>query len=148
MNMQTICVLMVLSINIICMIIISGVLIYTGMQINKELKSKRLLKEKELLLSIDIDNSTLQLIDSIITDSINTYRIFNFEGKEKIYISDKMQKDMISSILKDVLGKISPVLYEKLSMIYNREKFEDQIYLKISMAVLQCVVEINGSYEE
>lgn len=144
MNMQTICALMVLFINITFL----GMIVYIGYQINKELKSKRILEEKKILLSIDIDSSAIQLIDDIINDSVNTYRIFNFESKQKNYISDQMQKDMIAKVLEDVLGKISPVIYEKLSMVYNKDKFEDQIYLKVSMAVLQCVVEINGSYKE
>lgn len=143
MNMQIICGLMVSYISIIC-----GILIFIGYQINKGLNKKRQLEEKRMLLELELSNSTIEMLDSVIENSIMVYRIKKFEMDPYLYINTEMQNDMIVYVLDDVIKNISPVLYERLSLIYNKEKLEDQIYMKVSMAVMSYVIEVNGSYKE
>lgn len=143
MNMQIICGLMVSYISIIC-----GVLIFIGYQINKNINKKRQLEEKRMLLELELSNSTIEMLDSMIENSMMVYRIKKFEMDPYLYINTEMQNNMTVYVLDDVIKNMSPVLYERLSLIYNKEKLEDQIYMKVSVAVMSYVIEVNGSYKE
>lgn len=90
----------------------------------------------------------MNIIDSIIQDSIIKYRALNIDHDPNFYMGTKEQNTMISEVLKDVLESMSPVFLEQSSLVYNREKLEDIIYSKISMAVLSVTVEINSTYKD
>ena len=143
MNMLIICALMVLYISII-----STVLIFAAYQLSKELKNNRILKEKEFLLTVDANKDIMDLLDSFIEDSLIQYRIKYLDSKDNLHISESKQKEMVKNVLSDVLNSMSPVLYEKLTYIYNKDNLENTIYLKVSLAVLSYVIEVNGSYKE
>ncbi len=122
--------------------------IFCFRSVMKEVKNRRVLKEKEMLLNIKITEDYMNIIDSIIQDSIIKYRALNIDHDPNFYMGTKEQKIMISEVLKDVLESISPVFLEQSSLVYNREKLEDIIYSKISMAVLSVTVEINSTYKD
>ena len=143
MNMLIICSLMVLYISII-----SAVLIFSAYQLSKELKNNRILKEKEFLLTVDANKDIMDLLDRFIEDSLIQYRIKYLDSKDNLRISESKQKEMVKNVLSDVLNSMSPVLYEKLTYIYNKDNLENTIYLKVSLAVLSYVIEVNGSYKE
>lgn len=143
MNMLIICVLMVLYISIVVI-----ALSFSAYQLSKELKNNRILKEKNFLLTVDANKDTMDLLDRFIEDSLIQYRIKFLDGKDNMYISDSKQKEIVKNVLKDVLNSMSPVLYEKLTYIYNKDNLEDTIYLKVSLAVLSYTIEVNGSYKE
>lgn len=143
MSMLIICVLMVLYISIVVI-----ALAFSAYQLSKELKNNRILKEKDFLLTVDANKDTMDLLDRFIEDSLIQYRIKFLDGKDNMYISDSKQKEIVKNVLKDVLNSMSPVLYEKLTYIYNKDNLEDTIYLKVSLAVLSYTIEVNGSYKE
>ena len=143
MSMLIICALMVLYISII-----SAVLIFSAYQLSKELKNNRILKEKEFLLTVDANKDIMDLLDRFIEDSLIQYRIKYLDSKDNLRISESKQKEMVKNVLSDVLNSMSPVLYEKLTYIYNKDNLENTIYLKVSLAVLSYVIEVNGSYKE
>ena len=143
MNMLIICVLMVLYISIVVI-----ALSFSAYQLSKELKNNRILKEKNFLLTVDANKDTMDLLDRFIEDSLIQYRIKFLDGKDNMYISDSKQKEIVKNVLKDVLNSMSPVLYEKLTYIYNKDNLENTIYLKVSLAVLSYTIEVNGSYKE
>lgn len=143
--MLIICVLLVLFISLIVFI---GVLIYTAQHLTKELQLNRSLKEKEMLLSINTDGEMMDIVDKFIEDSILQYRLKYLTEKDNLYITEKKQQEMIRTVLRDVLENMSPSLYEKMSVVYNKNRLEDIIYLKVSMAIIAFVGSINGSYKE
>lgn len=143
MNMLIICVLMVLYISIVVI-----ALSFSAYQLSKELKNNRILKEKNFLLTVDANKDTMDLLDRFIEDSLIQYRIKFLDGKDNMYISDSKQKEIVKNVLTDVLSSMSPVLYEKLTYIYNKDNLENTIYLKVSLAVLSYTIEVNGSYKE
>ena len=145
MIMLIICVLLVLFISLIVFI---GVLIYTAQHLTKELQLNRSLKEKEMLLSINTDGEMMDIVDKFIEDSILQYRLKYLTEKDNLYITEKKQQEMIRTVLRDVLENMSPSLYEKMSVVYNKNRLEDIIYLKVSMAIIAFVGSINGSYKE
>lgn len=145
MIMLIICVLLVLFISLIVFI---GVLIYTARHLTKELQLNRSLKEKEMLLSINTDGEMMDIVDKFIEDSILQYRLKYLTEKDNLYVTEKKQQEMIRTVLRDVLENMSPSLYEKMSVVYNKNRLEDIIYLKVSMAIIAFVGSINGSYKE
>lgn len=138
-------ILIILSLLIISLFVI---LIYTGKSLNKSIEKKNKLEEKKFLFSIDItsgeDNSYLNLLDNLVQESLMRYRVAYIEYQVDIYINEKTQKDMIDWILRDTISRISPIYYEKITFIYNKDRLEDIIYDKVSLAVLNYSLSVNG----
>lgn len=143
MSMLIICVLLVLYISIITILIVFGCI-----TLSKELKLNRTIKEKEILMKVDVNTEMMNIIDQFIEDSILQYRLKYLTESDNLYITTQKQQEMTRSVLKDVLENISPSLYEKMILVYNKNKLEDIIYLKVSMAIIAFVSTINGSYKE
>lgn len=121
---------------------------YCFERVMDEIKDRRILKEKDMLLNIHINDDYMNIIDSIIEESIIKYRAINIDHDPKFYMSTKEQEKIIKEVLEDVLLSISPVFYEQACLVYNKEKLEDIILTKINMRVLSLTIEINGSYKE
>lgn len=132
----------------IVFILIIGIIVYIFDNAIAELKNYRTLKEKKMLLDVNISSNYMDIVDSIINDSIIKYRALNIDHDPKFYMNQKEQEKMISTVLEEVLSSISPVFYEQVSLIYNKDKFEDIVFEKITMAVLSVTVDINGNYKE
>ena len=113
-----------------------------------EVKNRRILREHEMLMKVDISDTGIDIIDKIITEQVTKYRVMNIDHKKAPYINEEQQTEMIKKILEETLNSISPTFYEKATLIYNKDKFEDIVYNKVMMAVLAVTVEINGSYSE
>lgn len=145
MIMLTICVLLVLFISLFVLI---SILIYTARHLTKELELNRAIKQKDFLLNVDVDSDTMDIVDKFIEDSLLQYRLKYLTNSDNLYITDQKQKEIVRSILRDVLERMSPSLYEKMSIVYNKDRLEDIIYLKVSMAVIAFVGSVNGSYNE
>lgn len=145
MIMLTICVLLVLFISLFVLI---SILIYMARHLTKELELNRAIKQKDFLLNVDVDSDTMDIVDKFIEDSLLQYRLKYLTNSDNLYITDQKQKEIVRSILRDVLERMSPSLYEKMSIVYNKDRLEDIIYLKVSMAVIAFVGSVNGSYNE
>lgn len=145
MIMLTICVLLVLFISLFVLI---SILIYTARHLTKELELNRAIKQKDFLLNVDVDSDTMDIVDKFIEDSLLQYRLKYLTNSDNLYITDQKQKEIVRSVLKDILERMSPSLYEKMSIVYNKDRLEDIIYLKVSMAVIAFVGSVNGSYNE
>lgn len=143
MNIAILCVLTALFISL------WGVMIFFCYQLKEELKSKRILEEKKLLMTIEYGANNLNdILEGIIDEALAKYEITNLNTDNKMYINEDLQREIVKRILKETTSSISPVLYEKLCMTYNKNKIEDIIYFKISMKVLEYVSTINGTYAE
>lgn len=116
--------------------------------IQKSLDKHNKLEEKKFLFSVDItngeDESYLNLLDNLVQESLMRYRVAYIEYQVDIYINEKTQKDMIDWILRDTISRISPVYYEKITFIYNKDRLEDILYDKVSLAVLNYSLSVNG----
>jgi len=146
MNMQILCGLMVLytSATIIGLFLIA----YELRIKNKESQERRLLDERQLLYTMHIDNNDMDILDQLIMDSVTDYRILNIDYDPQFYMNSNEEQKMLKTVLEDVLTKLSPIILERLSLLYNKDKLEDIIFKKVSMAILSCKVEINGNFKE
>lgn len=134
---------------VVCIVISFLIMMKILSIINESVKKMQTLKEREFLYSIDMsEENNFKLLDTMIEDSLTRYRVSYLEFDDDLYIDDNEQKKIITWIMKDILSNMSPVYYDKLTYIYNKNKLEDILYNKVSMAVLSYTVSINGSMRE
>lgn len=145
MNMQIICLLAVIAINILLGVAIILSCIYVG----KRLENNTSLNERMYLFSLPINTEeNFLILDKMIKEEIDRYTIYNFPKTDDLYINEDDQNKMLRHILSQVLKKISPVYMNKLRYIYNEEVIEDIIYEKVRDGVLNYTVEINGTFRD
>lgn len=145
MNMQIICLLGVIAINILLGVAIILSCIYVG----KRLENNTSLNERMYLFSLPINTEeNFFILDKMIKEEIDRYTIYNFPKTDDLYINEDDQNKMLRHILSQVLKKISPVYMNKLRYIYNEEVIEDIIYEKVRDGVLNYTVEINGTFRD
>lgn len=145
MNMQIICLLAVIAINILLGVAIVLSCIYVG----KRLENNTSLNERMYLFSLPINTEeNFFILDKMIKEEVDRYTIYNFPKTDDLYINEEDQTKMLRYILSQVLKKISPVYMNKLRYIYNEEVIEDIIYEKVRDGVLNYTVEINGTFRD
>lgn len=91
-------------------------------------------------------------IDKYIQDAGTQYKLEHFEYKEpdEIYINSEEMQNMISSMVKMVMNRITPAVFTLIQMSYNlRDKDELVVFLceKIKMYVLSYSLEVNKEVE-
>lgn len=146
MNMAIICVLMVLCTSQLTLL---GLAVFSILQLGKNLNKISEILNIRTKLNIDIsDDMSLDIIDHLIDESVASYKIMKLEYQDDLYISEDIQNEMIEWILRDTLNKISPLVFDKLSLLYNKEIVEDMILRKIKYIVMQYTIEVNGTYKK
>lgn len=141
MNMETYVELVQsLLISIILLTLTIGLLVI----ISKYLKQKILLEKTKLDITFPYD-SDLSVIDIIINNEVESYKLYNIISKQIVYINEEEQQKMIYAVLKNVLASISPHLINKLKFIYNYNIIEDIICEKVKTKVLETAIDINSS---
>lgn len=93
-------------------------------------------------------DSTMDLVDEIITDVFTRYTIMNTELKDDLYMNEEMINEMMFNVLKEAYTSISPQLLNKLNSIYNREYVDDVIAKKVQMLTMSYVIQTNGTYKK
>lgn len=143
MNME-ICVklaqLLCISITIFLIVLCVGIFLI----ISKYLDNKLILENLRLDLAFSYNNE-MSIIDSLIQNEIDSYKLYNIISKNILYVNEEEQQKMIYTCLKNVLESISPHLMNKLYYIYNSKKIEDVICEKVKQQVLETCIDINSS---
>ena len=133
----------------LCLVLcISGALAIVAVAVKDIIKTIYKAKEQERLMNLDINKLTndMLFVDGLIQDSVINYRVVNIDHDDKFYMSQQAESRMITEVLKEVLNRISPIVYKKLHILYDNKILEDIIYKKVSVAVLEVKLEVNGSY--
>lgn len=139
-SIEAVIVLSILAVFIALMVLLKNITTILNKKINIE--------NKKMLFDIEITEDITNLLDNIIQESVAKYRITYLELRTDLYINEKIQNDMIRWIIKDTLNRISPVYYEKLCYVYNKDVIQDIIYEKASLAVLNYTISVNGTYDD
>lgn len=103
------------------------------------------------LSNTTLDQSLSTLIDQIINEVLEQYKIINFtvlDTQGTLYITEEMQNKMIEEIFKTVYTGLSATVYDKLLLVYNESYIEDMIAKKVQFAVLTYSIEVNGTYQD
>lgn len=139
-SIEAVIVLSILAVFIALMVLLKNITTILNKKIN--------LENRKMLFDIEITEDITNLLDNIIQESVAKYRITYLELRTDLYINEKIQNDMIRWVIKDTLNRISPVYYEKLCYVYNKDVIQDIIYEKASLAVLNYTISINGTYDD
>lgn len=153
-SLENIAIVTIIIINLY--IIISAYYLFKIKRLEiKKLKSEIEIDQKKFKLyeftifrKYGASNNDLNVIDRIITDSVDKYKILHFGFDKDFYMTDKIRDKMIKDILEEVLKSLSPEMFNTLSVIYNKESLEDIILSKIKLAILDFEVSTNGTYKE
>lgn len=135
----------------LCLVLcISGALAIIAVSMKSIVNTIYQAKEQERLMNMDITKLTndMLFVDSLIQDSVINYRVVNIDHDPKFYMTQQAEAKMLTEVLKEVLSRISPTVYRKLQILYEDKVLEDIIYKKVSVAILDVKLEINGSYDE
>lgn len=112
---------------------------------------KKLIGAKVLAHRIEYyDAGIVDIIEKIIKESIEEYWVYHFlnQSGNTHHVNEDQENEMVSGVIDIVIGKINDsVIYDKARLHYGI-LFEEQLAVKISMAVTNFVVEINGTPRE
>lgn len=101
-----------------------GTILYLLIHHTKRIEDK---KESDRLKDIDFkllgsgEESLSAILDQFIADCFNRDVIFFRGVKDKEYINDKDEKEMLNTLLNSVASQLSPILRDKLKLYYGEE---------------------------
>ena len=112
---------------------------------------KKLIGAKVLAHRIEYyDAGIVDIVEKIIKESIEEYWVYHFlnQSGDIHHVNEEQENEMVSGVIDIVIGKINDsVIYDKARLHYGI-LFEEQLAVKISMAVTNFVVEVNGAPRE
>ena len=112
---------------------------------------KKLIGAKVLAHRIEYyDAGIVDIIEKIIKESIEEYWVYHFlnQSGNTHHVNEDQENEMVSGVIDIVIGKINDSgIYDKARLHYGI-LFEEQLAVKISMAVTNFVVEVNGTPRE
>ena len=141
MNMDQLCVLAVWFTNAL----ILGVLIFIINKFNKNLKEKTDYEQLKFNLEYEPKDTDFQIIDALIKENLDAYKILKLESVDKLYITQQIQENIFEYVLRQVLYQISPMYMQRLYFIYNKDKIDEVITQKINLHILDYTIEVNGN---
>ena len=101
-------------------------------------------KNKEAKNTTYNDQFILSHLNLIISQVLDSYVLFNINIDKNIYyISSDMQTEMINAISDKVSKRISPTLYDELSILYHPEEVGAIIGELIYLAVQSFAIDFN-----
>lgn len=94
-------------------------------------------------MDIDIDENYELLLDKIINTCFDEYKILNLIIKPDWYIKEDEEIVINKEVASLVAQRLSPVIMEKLKVLYNEEAIFDIIAKKVHFIVTNYVIDHN-----
>lgn len=113
-------------------------------------KTRKKINEIEMYkihVNSQIDQNIPDLLDLIITESFNDYKIKSLAIKREEFINSDREVEIRDELTNIVSTRISPAAIEKLGLFYNTDNISDIIADKIYIAVVAYVVDHNNSFQ-
>lgn len=111
-----------------------------SMNINK--KREILLERDRLDLNIKLDLEFPEILDKMITDTFDEYRLLNLEF-DKSYINKDREEQILQEVGNLVSERLSDTFMKQLGLYYNPEIIPTIISKKIYLIVMRYVIENN-----
>ena len=111
--------------------------------------NNKIFSTKEIsMLSIKYDKDLIiSHLDFIINEALDNYIAMNIVPKNTYYITNQMENDITDKLVDIVSNRIPPLLYSKLSLIYDPGSIGTVIGQRIYTAVLEYVISFNVQNE-
>ena len=106
-----------------------------------------MVEEKKNITTMKFNFENIGILDKVIDDIFTSYQIMKLSHKENLYITDKLQAEIIKDIYTEVYTALSDDVFNNLSLIYKKEYIEDLLVKKVQMTVMNYTIAVNGSYK-
>ena len=104
------------------------------------------LKTKELNINSKIDSEIEIELDKFITDIVNEYILLNY-AHTKNYLNAEECDKMFKEVEETVKKRLTPALFDKLCLYYNKSELGSIIVHKIYFSVLKFVMDRNNNVQ-
>ena len=109
---------------------------------------KNKIKSDELIKDTKIDNTALDVLDSLINDVLEEYAVFEIKTKNIDYINNKLEDKIRDYLTEEIPKRISILLMKKLEYMYNSEYIGELIGKRIYMIVTDYTLRFNVENEQ
>lgn len=127
----------------ICLLSLTGIVIYVIYSNNKHRKRMEELTAYSIHTSANIDLSIPEILNLVIQDSFNDYKIKTLLPLEEGYINATREDQIREELIQMVSNRISNAALDKLSLFYNIQNIAAIMADKIYITVMQYVIEHN-----
>lgn len=130
-------------------LLIIGILILAAISLINTHKNQKAVQEimkYQIHVNADINSSIPEILDLVITECFNDYRIKFLEPIEQGYITSEREIEIRSDLVRIVTGRISEATLDKLSLFYNINSIADILADKIYICVMNYVVDHNKNF--
>lgn len=132
---------MIITVNnaIILLLIVSSLFliccIFFILDLRKEHNKRQMIEEFALTASLDSENIAIRSLDALIASTLNEYTYINIECNPNFRITKDTELELTKIIAATVLDNMSKVMYNKLMVVYNKDKLaniiSDRVYIQI-----------------
>ena len=112
----------------------------------KNQKAVQEIMKYQIHINADINSSIPEILDLVITECFNDYRIKFLEPIEQGFINAEREIEIRNDLVKIVTGRISEATLDKLSLFYNINSIADILADKIYICVMNYVVDNNKNF--
>lgn len=127
--------------------IIMGVILFLGIyyiRSNNKIKNKNLQLERDRLdLTIKLDIEYTDILDKLIMDTFDEYKLLNLSYDDSPINNDKEQK-ILTEVSDLVSNRLSSTFIKQLALYYNPNIIPDIISKKIYLVVMKYVIDHNS----
>lgn len=117
----------------------------------KDTKNKKLqleLDKYEIDMEIKIEDDLFSILDKVISECFNEYLIREIEYKGVEYVNSELEKKILKEVSHIVCDTISPILINKLSIVYDMDNFAEIVSNRTYLHVLDYVIKKNSQRDD
>jgi len=103
-------------------------------------------KNKELNINSSIDSEIETELDKFITEIVNEYVLLNY-AHTKNYLNAEECEKMFREVSETIKKRLTPALFDKLCLYYNKSELGNIIIHKAYFAVVQFVMYRNNKLQ-
>lgn len=129
----------------VCLVLLTIIVIYSIYTSNRHRKRIEQLTEYSIHTSANIDMSIPEILNLIIQDSFDDYKVKTLLPLQEGYINSTREDQIRQALVEMVSGRISNAALDKLSLFYNIQNIAAIIADKIYITVMQYVIDHNAS---
>lgn len=137
--------IIIVSIFLFVVVALSAVVIILNNKYRREMREMALY---QINTSAKIDSSIPEILDLIINESFNDYKIKALLPLEEGYINSKREEEIRKMLVFTVSNRISSAALDKLSLFYNIKNIADIIADKIYIIVMGYVLDHNSKLDD
>ena len=114
---------------------------------NKYRKEMKEMAMYQINTAAKIDSSIPEILDLIINESFNDYKVRMLLPLEEGYINSTREDEIRKGLVAIVTNRISSAALDKLSLFYNIKNIADILADKIYIIVMGYVIDHNAQFE-